>query len=123
MSETRRQFAYDAQWGTQVDLDSKTDIYQFSFFGRTGRFVFIKSGNTLQPSIIGNDGDYKIEPVYTNNPLPNMYPKEITSFVITDDTGNRYYFDQIERTEKKTSHLFIHRKAATTLSHQATHLI
>lgn len=101
VSETRRQFAYDAQWGTQVDLDSKTDIYQFSFFGRTGRFVFIKSGNTLQPSIIGNDGDYKIEPVYTNNPLPNMYPKEITSFVITDDTGNRYYFDQIERTEKK----------------------
>ncbi len=101
LSETRRQFAYDAQWGTQQDLDSRTDIYQFSFFGRTGRFVFIKSGGTLQPSIIGNDGDYRIEPVYTNNPLPNMYPKEITSFIITDDTGNRYYFDQIERTEKK----------------------
>ena len=47
LSETRRQFAYDAQWGTQQDLDSRTDIYQFSFFGRTGRFVFIKSGGTL----------------------------------------------------------------------------
>lgn len=101
LSETRRQFAYDAQWGTQVDLDSKTDIYQFSFFGRTGRFVFVKSGNTLEPSIIGNDGDYKIEVTYTDNSLPTMYPREITKFVITDDTGNRYYFDQIEKTEKK----------------------
>lgn len=102
-SEERKEFAYDAQWGTRVRYDTKTDIYQFSFFGRTGRFSFTKVGGngSLIPVIIGNDGDYKIEPRYTSNPLPNMYPKEITSFVITDDTGNRYYFDQIERTKRK----------------------
>lgn len=99
-SDERKGFAYDAQWGTSVRYDTKTDIYQFSFFGRTGRFSFAKVNNVLQPVIIGNDGNYKIEPVITNNPLPNMYPKEITTFIITDDTGNKYYFSELERTKR-----------------------
>ncbi|TPD73658.1 hypothetical protein [Flavobacterium microcysteis] len=102
-SEERKEFVYDAQWGKRVRYDTKTDIYQFSFFGRTGRFSFTKTGGTgnLVPVIIGNDGDYKIETQITSNPLPNMYPKEITTFIITDDTGNRYYFSALERTKKK----------------------
>jgi len=102
-SEERKEFVYDAQWGKRVRYDTKTDIYQFSFFGRTGRFSFTKTGGTgnLVPVIIGNDGDYKIETQITNNTLPNMYPKEITTFIITDDTGNKYYFSALERTKKK----------------------
>jgi len=30
-----------------------------------------------------------------------MYPKEITAFIITDNTGNRYYFSALERTLRK----------------------
>ncbi|MCY1483349.1 hypothetical protein D3C87_42050 [compost metagenome] len=99
-SPQRRKFAYDAQWGTRIKIDTKTDIYQFSFFGRTGRFVFAKINNELQPAIIGNDGNYKIEAQYTTNSLPTMYPKEITTFIITDELGYKYYFTQIERTKK-----------------------
>ncbi|WP_448672490.1 RHS repeat domain-containing protein [Sphingobacterium multivorum] len=102
-SEERREFIYDAQWGKRISYDTKTDIYQFSFFGRTGRFSFTKVGGVgnLVPVIIGNDGNYKIEATYTTNPLPTMYPKEITTFVITDDTGNRYHFSALERTKRK----------------------
>jgi len=102
-SEERKEFIYDAQWGKRINYDTKTDIYQFSFFGRTGRFSFTKIGGVgnLVPVIIGNDGNYKIEPIYTTNPLPTMYPKEITAFVITDDTGNRYHFSALERTKRK----------------------
>lgn len=101
-SEERKEFIYDAQWGKRINYDTKTDIYQFSFFGRTGRFSFTKVGGVgnLVPVIIGNDGNYKIEPIYTTNTLPTMYPKEITTFVITDDTGNRYYFSALERTKR-----------------------
>ncbi|MGJ1382829.1 RHS repeat domain-containing protein [Sphingobacterium siyangense] len=102
-SEERKEFIYDAQWGKRISYDTKTDIYQFSFFGRTGRFSFTKVGGVgnLVPVIIGNDGNYKIEATYTTNPLPTMYPKEITTFVITDDTGNKYYFSELERTIRK----------------------
>lgn len=100
-SDQRRGFAYDAQWGTRVRLDSKTDIYQFSFFGRTGRFAFVKTGNELKPAIIGNDGNYKIEANYITRTLPTMYKKEIISFTITDGMGYRYHFTEIERTAKR----------------------
>jgi YD repeat-containing protein len=99
-SEERREFSYDVQWRKDVDLDSKNDVYQFNFMGKVGRFVFAKVGNILRPSIIGEDFDFSIEAVYANTPSP-FYPLEITSFIITDESGYRYYFTETDRTEKK----------------------
>lgn len=99
-SEERNEFSYDAQWRRDIDLDSKNDVYQFNFMGKTGRFVFTKTGNILRPEIIGDNANFKIEPIYTNTSSP-FYPVEINEFVVTDDLGYKYYFEDKERTEKK----------------------
>lgn len=97
--QEQREYIYDAEWATRISLDSKNDVYQFNFFGKTGRFVFTKINSVLQPVMVGEDNNYKIAVTYINT-TSYYYPTEIESFVITDDSGYKYYFTEIERTEK-----------------------
>ncbi len=95
-----REFYYNSQHANRVKEDYQRDIYQFNFFGHTGRFLFVKENGILIPKIIGNDSKLKIEATYETNEL-SLYPKQIDYFTVTDNNGLIYTFDQYEETLKK----------------------
>ncbi|MBV7269782.1 hypothetical protein [Winogradskyella luteola] len=94
-----RAFYYNALWANQYKTDYQRDIYQFNFFGHTGRFIFVKENGQLVPKIIGNDSKLKIEVFYKTTSI-NGYPEVIDYFQITDTNGFVYFFDVIEETTK-----------------------
>ncbi len=91
-------FLFNAQHANQQRFDYQRDVYQFNFFGHTGRFVFIKDGGVLKPKIIGDDSKLKITATYVTGNL--YYPDVISKFEVTDTNGFVYTFDVVEETEK-----------------------
>lgn len=85
-------------------FDSEHDLWQFNFFGRSGRFMIKKNTNTNQLEIVPlSSFIVKIENYYTlsnDGATPKYTP---TSFIIYDEKGYKYIFDQVEKTTTSTS--------------------
>ncbi|WP_397301580.1 hypothetical protein [Nonlabens ulvanivorans] len=91
------EFYFNALWGKNVELDTGRDIYQFNFFGYSGRFVFVSNGNGgIETSIIGSD----VKLIISTGPLNSN--GEIDYFKVTDPKGNVFFFSAIETTTKQT---------------------
>ena len=102
-------YYFNSLWAKNYNYDNQRDIYQFNFFGNTGRFIFVKdSNNNLVPKIIGNDSKLKIDVDYEPGDGDN-YPEVIKSFTVTDTNGFIYTFDQIETTEKQNTNAVYYR--------------
>ncbi|MEM6718513.1 MAG: DUF6443 domain-containing protein, partial [Bacteroidota bacterium] len=67
--------------------DSQYDLYQYNFFGRSGRFIVQNNFGQLTPVIIGSDTNDKIT-IYHNSNF------EITRFEVTDTNGYIYSFEE-----------------------------
>ncbi|AXG71769.1 hypothetical protein KORDIASMS9_04027 [Kordia sp. SMS9] len=67
--------------------DSQYDLYQYNFFGRSGRFIIKNVLGQLTPVIIGSDTNDKIT-IYHNSSF------EITKFEVTDTNGYVYVFEE-----------------------------
>ncbi len=76
------------------ELDSQLDIFSYNFLGHSGKFVYGKDGNIL---LLQSD-NIKVEkfvgPLYSTTPIYTMLSK----FVITDDRGLKYIFNDAEIT-------------------------
>lgn len=73
-----------------VTYDSQPDLYQFSLFGASGRFVIVKENGVPVPKLLSRNQRVTIE-------LTDMNPDySINSFTIIDTFGYRYTFDVIE---------------------------
>ncbi|NIF07233.1 hypothetical protein F3J23_17570 [Chryseobacterium sp. Tr-659] len=72
--------------------DSEYDLYQYNFFGNTGRFIVKKNDNGEFAVTKLDENNLKIQ--YINN--TNFEP---VKFIITDENGYVYTFDVIERSE------------------------
>lgn len=78
--------------------DSQCDIFNFSFNGRSGRFILGKNNDVL----LLDRSKLKIEKVITN---PSSASAQITEFIITDEYGYRYQFSEYEITMTNTTSL------------------
>lgn len=70
------------------ELDGECDIFQFSVGNISGKFYFKKNGQIQLVS----QSNIKIAYSYNSSPL------YINEFVITDESGNKYYFNEKEWT-------------------------
>lgn len=70
--------------------DSESDLFQFNFFGYTGRFIIIKKGNTLEPRLISIDSKVKISVNYQDG--------VIESFTVVPPNGYVFVFSAKEIT-------------------------
>lgn len=68
--------------------DAQHDIFEFNFFGKSGKFYLGKNG----PIQIVTDSRIQIIPTY-NTAVPEF---TIGSFLIIDESGIKYYFSSIE---------------------------
>jgi YD repeat-containing protein len=77
-------------WNAQIQgiRDTEHDLYQYNFMGNTGRFI-IEKQNSMNYNIVklDNDNNMQIEYDYSNK-----------SFVIYDEKGIKYIFDNREIT-------------------------
>jgi hypothetical protein len=71
--------------------DREIDMFSFSFNGRSGEFFFDKYGNIR--TVV--DSKLKIEKVTTNMTSSNIRTR-ISEFQITDETGIKYVFKDLE---------------------------
>ncbi|WP_420571465.1 DUF6443 domain-containing protein [Kordia sp.] len=70
-------------------FDTQLDLYQFSFLGRSGRFVIIKNtAGNLEAKLLSYDQKLEIELFY--DPITFV----MDAFEITDETGTIYTFGQ-----------------------------
>jgi hypothetical protein len=69
--------------------DSQHDIFEFNIFGKSGKFYIGKNKEVL----VVTDTKMKIIPDFTNSTLPEY---ELGSFLIIDEAGVKYYFNQTE---------------------------
>ncbi|MFK7750534.1 MAG: hypothetical protein AB8B65_19235, partial [Kordia sp.] len=67
--------------------DSQYDLYQYNFFGKSGRFIVKNINGQLTPVIIGSDTNDIIK-IYHNTEF------EITKFEVTDTNGYIYTFEE-----------------------------
>lgn len=67
------------QYAEDDDLDTEPDLFSFRFGNRSGSFV------------LGRDGKFMVIP---HQPLDVMAYTGMTGFVITTDTGMKYYFGE-----------------------------
>ena len=70
------------------DKDLEPDVFYFNFFGKTGKFLFDEDKQIQQIS----HTNYQIVSLFDGN-------EEIIGFVITDDAGNKYRFEEVETSE------------------------
>lgn len=75
--------------------DTQYDLYQYNFGTHTGRFVIKKSGNQL--NVIKLDKNNLKIKVNFSNVVTNLVAYEPQSFEITDDKGNIFIFDVLEK--------------------------
>jgi YD repeat-containing protein len=68
--------------------DAQHDIFEFNFFGRSGKF-YIGKNNAVQ---IVTDSKIKIIPTFDNT-IPEF---KLSSFLIIDETGIEYFFTEYE---------------------------
>ena len=86
-------------WDTFVKglYDTKYDIWQFNFCGKTGRFIIKKESNELIVHFLDNNPhNLKIFNYYDNNYTP-------IGFKVIDESGFEYYFSEVEKTSVDTS--------------------
>jgi RHS repeat-associated protein len=77
-------------WKTANGLDqydTQYDLYQYNFFGKSGRFIVQNIQGQLTPVIIGSDTNDIIK-IYHNTAL------EITQFQVIDTNGYIYTFEE-----------------------------
>ncbi len=95
----KRSFWYAALYDDHPRLDYEQDIYQFNFFGHTGKFIIdvenpITSIDTLAiPKIINQDSPLKIMAVHQGD-----WRSAIDRFEVTDANGFVYVFSTVEVT-------------------------
>src|SRR5690606_4990337 len=95
------------EYSWQTNSSDNLDLYEFRFFGYSGKFRINKNGNQLEVSIFENGGEpLKIGLNY------NSTTYLINSFTISDSKGYIYVFDiadeyyfQINKTYKQAYHL------------------
>jgi hypothetical protein len=76
------------------ELDSQNDIFSYNFLGQSGKFVYGKDGNIL----LLNRGNVKVEKFVGPLHGPTSIYTLISKFIITDDRGLKYIFDDAEMT-------------------------
>jgi hypothetical protein len=76
--------------------DTEYDLYQYNFMGYTGRFIIKKSSsnNLYVEKLDKNNLKFTIGSTNPTNAL------EVMSFVVTDEYGNNFMFDVIERSQR-----------------------
>ncbi|ROI01582.1 hypothetical protein EGI16_16945 [Chryseobacterium sp. G0240] len=87
------QYAFDTYFNNKYD--SQYDLYQYNFMNYTGRFIVKKVGNTLQ-AVKLDKNNLKIQVVH-NTTVGTYSAFEPLSFEITDDQGNIFVFDVVEK--------------------------
>jgi hypothetical protein len=75
--------------------DSQHDVFEFNIPGKSGKFYIGKD----KQIVIVTDSKVKIIPDFTNSTLPEF---KLGSFLILDEAGIKYYFNQIEVTTAST---------------------
>ncbi|MGC4040320.1 MAG: hypothetical protein QM710_05920 [Flavobacterium sp.] len=78
--------------------DTQHDLWQFNFMGYTGRFYIKKNMSSGELEVVPLDNyNLKIQNLYNttpNYPTNPMYNPE--GFIITDNQGYKYYFEEYE---------------------------
>lgn len=93
--EQWQKFVWETANGVQHQ-DYQPDLFQFSFFGYSGRFIILNINGVLQPKIISSDQKVKININYISQNGPNAY--ELVSFEVIDPYGNKFLFEDKEET-------------------------
>ena len=70
------------------DNDTESDVFHYNFFGHSGRFIFSFKNGQFIPVLLDKKTSLRIETSYSGN--------LIDKFVITDDKGYRYHFEEKE---------------------------
>jgi YD repeat-containing protein len=100
-------YFYNSLFNREKRTDSRRDIYQFNALGRSGQFIFVKDSNgILVPQLIGEKSNYKVEFDTSNETSGNYTYKVIDRFSITDESGVKFIFDNIETTDVQTTQFF-----------------
>lgn len=71
----------------ETKKDALYDLFQYSFFGKSGRFIIEKTGSSLKAVIIGSETNDKIALSHDSN-------FNLTEFRITDTKGYVYTFNE-----------------------------
>ncbi|MGY4537395.1 YD repeat-containing protein [Mucilaginibacter sp. UYNi724] len=86
--------------------DTQPDLFQFTFAGKSGKFVF---GTDQKPKLFSYEPfifDYTLNqdgnPGWVDNYGSPYLSKGITSFYVTDESGNKYTFSELEVSEYVT---------------------
>ena len=74
----------------QSPVDLEPDVYSYNFLGHSGKFIITKNQNV----IIQKQENINISFSFSNNSSTNY----IGSFIITDEVGNKFLFNDIEFT-------------------------
>ncbi|NML59414.1 RHS repeat domain-containing protein [Chryseobacterium cheonjiense] len=74
-------------------FDTEYDLYQYNFMGYTGRFIIKKDSNN-QLFVEKLDKNNIRIAISATNPTNNL---EATAFIITDEMGNKYSFEILEK--------------------------
>lgn len=74
--------------------DLEPDIYSFNFAGRAGKFMITRD----RKIIMQKQENLKIEFAFANPTTPDY----INRFVVSDEQGNKFYFNDLERTQYAT---------------------
>ena len=89
------EFVWKTSQGAQ-HYDYQPDLYQFSFFGFSGRFIIINENGNLVPKIVSSEQKVEININYNTYSGYNQNQFEITSFEVIDTSGNKFLFSAIE---------------------------
>lgn len=96
--ELRSEFIFDTF--LKEKYDSEHDLWQFNFFGNTGRFQIKKNTNGIL-EVVPLD-DYRLK-IINHYHLPNNYNQNDympIGFTIYDEKGYKYVFDIVEHTNE-----------------------
>ncbi|MGO4710844.1 hypothetical protein AB4Y90_17400 [Chryseobacterium sp. 2TAF14] len=78
--------------------DTEYDLYQYNFMGYTGRFIIKKNSNNelFVDKLDKNNLKIAINSYNPNNSF------EAAEFIITDESGNKYLFDVLEKSSRSS---------------------
>ena len=96
------EFVWETTNGLQHQ-DYQPDLFQFSFFGYSGRFIVLNINGVLQPKIISSDQNVKINLNYTTNSTSTTEDAfDLNSFEVIDPYGNKFLFSTKEITNSES---------------------
>mgnify|MGYP003574956185 CR=1 FL=1 len=87
----QNRFLWNANGTKDTVMDIQPDLFQYSFLGKSGRFMLKSVNGSLVPVMLSQDENIKIELIADSN-------KIISMFAITDANGYKYIFSAIETT-------------------------